>query len=78
MIERNEQISDQQTDEPTRVIGARVPVSLLDEIRGAAYWCRMSFVEIVEEALRDRLQQLRNDHNEGKPFERREAMRTRR
>ena len=68
----------QDDGEPTRVIGARVPISLLDEIRGAAYWCRMSFVEIVEDALRTKLHQLRDEHHEGKPFEMREAMRSRR
>ena len=78
MIDRNDNMPVRESTEPTRVIGARVPVTLLDEIRGAAYWCRMSFVEIVEEALREKLHRLRDDHNEGKSFERREAMRGRR
>lgn len=48
-----------------------IQVELLEDLRDAAYWARLTLTEIAGRAFREELGRLRSEHNEGKPFERR-------
>jgi hypothetical protein len=42
---------------------------VLEDLRDAAYWARLTLTEIAGHAFRKELERLQNEHNEGRPFE---------
>ncbi|RIK75050.1 MAG: hypothetical protein DCC68_21890 [Planctomycetota bacterium] len=50
-----------------------LPGELLDELRDASYWARLSLARIAERALSAELARLRAEHNGGERFSRRPA-----
>lgn len=50
-----------------------LPGELLDELRDASYWARLSLARIAERALAAELARLRAEHNGGQRFARRPA-----
>lgn len=48
-----------------------IQVELLENLRDAAYWARLTLTEIAGRAFQEELARLQNEYNEGRPFERR-------
>lgn len=54
---------------------ATLPKGLVDRARNAVFWTRMiqgepgSFSELVERGIRDQVERLEREYNEGEPFE---------
>jgi hypothetical protein len=44
---------------------------LLENLRDAAYWARLTLTEIAGRAFQEELVRLQNEYNDGRPFERR-------